>query len=135
MSLFTDIILISTPYLRLQFPIRAQFWCSLGSNLLVVMLLRLLAECIHDKHGKIDVLSSINTSLQNESATPAASKPYRITDLITRNLEGSNDKGNFRHFMTDLHLWMQAWSDEGETMLVSVEGTDKFDNSTPVVDC
>ena len=37
--------------------------------------------------------------------------------------------------MLDLHLWMQAWSDEGETMLVSVENTDKFDNSTLVVDC
>ena len=31
-----------------------------------------------------------------------------------------------------LHLWMQAWPDEGETMLVSVESTDKFDNSTPL---
>ena len=85
--------------------------------------------------GKIDVMSSINTSLQNESATPAASKPNRITDLIPRNWEGSNDKGNFRHFLSDLHLWMQAWSDEGETMLGSVDGTDKFDNSAPVVDC
>ena len=30
---------------------------------------------------------------------------------------------------------MQAWSDEGETRLVSVESTDKFDNSTLAVDC
>ena len=37
--------------------------------------------------------------------------------------------------MSDLHLWMQTWSDEGETMLVSVESTDKFDNSTVAVDC
>ena len=35
--------------------------------------------------------------------------------------------------MPDLYLWMQAQSDEGETKLVSVESTDKFDNST--VDC
>ena len=37
--------------------------------------------------------------------------------------------------MSDLHLWMQARSDEVETMLVSVESTDKFDNSTLAVDC
>ena len=30
---------------------------------------------------------------------------------------------------------MQARSDEGETKLVSVESTDKFDNSTLAVDC
>ena len=33
---------------KLQLPIWAQFWCSLGSILLVVMLL-LLEECIHDR--------------------------------------------------------------------------------------
>ena len=32
-------------------------------------------------------------------------------------------------------MWMQAWSDEGEIMLVSVESTDRFDNSTLAVDC
>ena len=37
--------------------------------------------------------------------------------------------------MSDLHLWMQARPDEGETVLVSVESTDKFDNSTLAVDC
>ena len=25
-----------------------------------------------------------------------------------RNLEGSNEKGEFRHFTSDLHMWMQA---------------------------
>ena len=33
----------------LQLPTRAQFWCFLGSNLSVVMLLLFLEECIHDK--------------------------------------------------------------------------------------
>ena len=37
--------------------------------------------------------------------------------------------------MSDLHLGMQAWLDEGETLLVSVESIDKFDNSTLAVDC
>ena len=36
---------------------------------------------------------------------------------------------------SDLRLWMQAWSDDGETMLVSVESSDKFDTSTLSKDC
>ena len=40
-----------------------------------------------------------------------------------------------RHFMSDVHLWVQALSDEGETMLVSVESTDRFDNNTLAMDC
>ena len=62
-------------------------------------------------------------------------KPYRISDFTPRNFEGSNDKGEFRNFMSNLHLWMQAWTDEGETMLVSVESTHKVDNCTLAIDC
>ena len=36
--------------------------------------------------------------------------------------------------MADLHLLVQAWADEGATILFSVESTDKFDNSTLAVD-
>ena len=64
--------------------------------------------------GRIDMLNSINTAVQKVSAKPIGSKQYRISDLL---------------------LWMQAWSDDGETTLVSVESTDKFDNSTLAVDC
>ena len=28
--------------------------------------------------------------------------------------------------MSDLHLWMQAWSNQGQKMLVSVESIDKL---------
>ena len=49
-----------------------------------------LNETVNDR---IDMLSSINTALQKVSAKPAVSKSYRISDLIPRNLEGSNDKG------------------------------------------
>ena len=42
---------------------------------------------------------------------------------------------NCRSFTLDLHLWMQAWSNKGENMLVSVESTDKFDSSTIAFDC
>ena len=44
---------------------------------------------------------------------PVVSKPYPISDLIPRNWGSSNEKGESRHFMSDLHLWMQAWSNEG----------------------
>ena len=37
--------------------------------------------------------------------------------------------------MSDLHLWMQAWSDQGEKMLAIVEGTDKLDNNAIAFDC
>ena len=47
--------------------------------------------------------------------------PYGITV--------SNNKGKFRQLTSDLLLWMQARSDEGERVLVSVESVDKFDNS------
>ena len=42
--------------------------------------------------GRIDMLNSTNTALQKVSATPIVSKPYRISNLIPRNWEGSNDK-------------------------------------------
>ena len=37
--------------------------------------------------------------------------------------------------MEELHLWMQAWSDRGERILVRVEGVDKVERSTLAVDC
>ena len=81
------------------------------------------------------MLNSINTALQNVSARPAETKPYRISDLIPRNWEGNNEKGEFRSFMSDLHLWMQAWSNQGEKMLAIVEGADKLDNNAITFDC
>ena len=55
--------------------------------------------------------------------------------MIPKSWDGSHDKGQFRNFMAELHLWMQAWSDQGEPILVSVEGVDKVDRSTLAVDC
>ena len=37
--------------------------------------------------------------------------------------------------MSDLHLWMQAWSDQGEQMLARVESINKFDNNVIAFDC
>ena len=35
----------------------------------------------------------------------------------------------------EVHFWMQAWSDQGERLLVRVEGVDKVERSTLAVDC
>ena len=86
-------------------------------------------------NGRVDMLGSINTALQNVAAKPVDSKPYRISDLIPRSWEGNNETGDFRSFMSDLHLWMQAWSTQGEMILTSVERVNKFDSSTIAVDC
>ena len=37
--------------------------------------------------------------------------------------------------MADLHLWMQAWSDQVEQMLAMVESIDRFDNNVIAFDC
>ena len=69
------------------------------------------------------------------SAGPAeVAKPYRISDLIPKSWDVSHDKGQFGNFMTELHLSMQAWSDQGARILVRVETVDKVDRSTLAVD-
>ena len=90
-----------------------------------------LDETVNDRSH---VLNGIVTALQRVTTSPA-SKPHRTSDFIPRNWDGSNDKGELRHFVSDLHLWMQARSNEGETMLVSVESSDTYDDSTLSVDC
>ena len=57
---------------------------------------QLRAEVNDAISGRMD----INAALQNVSARPAESKPYRISVLIPRNWEGSNEKGEFRSFMS-----------------------------------
>ena len=89
---------------------------------------QLRAEVNETISGRMDMLYSINTALQNVSAE---TKSYRISDLIPRNWEGNNEKGKFRSFMLYLHSWMQAWSDQGAI----VEGTDKLDNNAFAFDC
>ena len=85
--------------------------------------------------GRIDMMNSISAALKRMTAKPAESKPYRISDLIPRNWEAGSEKGEFRSFMSDLHLWMQAWSDQGEQMLAMVESIDRFDSSVIAFDC
>ena len=46
-------------------------------------------------NSRINMLSSINTALQNVAAKPVDAKPYRTSDLIPRSWEGNNEKGEF----------------------------------------
>ena len=72
-------------------------------------------------NGRLDAISSISSARQRISAGPAeAAKPYRISDLIPKSWDGSHDKGQFRNSMAELHLWMQAWTDQGERVLVGL---------------
>ena len=65
-------------------------------------------------NGRLDAIS-ISSTMQRISAGPAeAAKPYRIRDWIPKSMDDSHEKGQFRNFMAELHLWMQAWSDQGE---------------------
>ena len=96
---------------------------------------QLRAEVNEAISGRVDVLNSINAALHNVPARPEESKLYRISNLIPRHWEDSNEKGKFRSFMSDLHLWMQAWSDQGEQMLAWVESIDRFDNNVIAFDC
>ena len=62
-------------------------------------------------NSRIDMLSSITAALQNVAGKPTDSKQYRISDLIPRSWDSSNEKGEFRSFMSGLHL--QAVTYEG----------------------
>ena len=54
---------------------------------------QLRAEVNDTISRRMDMLNSINTALQNVSARPAESKPYRISDFIPRIWESTNEKG------------------------------------------
>ena len=99
--------------------------------------LQRLREEMHTAiNGRMYAISSISSAIQRLSAGPAEkAKPYRISDLVQQSWEGTHDKGQFRNCMAELHLWMQAWSDQGERILVRVESVDKVDRSTLAVDC
>ena len=80
--------------------------------------------------------SSNSSAIQGLSAGSAeTAKPYRISDLIPKSWDGSHNKGQFRNFTAELHLRMQAWSDQSERILVRVESVDKVERSTLAVDC
>ena len=66
-------------------------------------------KCTRQSMGRLDATSSISSAMQRLSAGPAeTSKPYTISALIPKSWDGSHDKGQFRNFMAELHLWMQG---------------------------
>ena len=79
------------------------------------------------------------TNILLKEVRPAATHFWECicpqSDFIPRNWGVNNEKGQFRSFMSDLYLWMQAWSDQGEKMLAIVWGTDKLDNNAIAFDC
>ena len=86
--------------------------------------------------GRLESISSISSAMRRLSAGSAeAAKRYRISDLIPKSWDASHEKGQFRNFMAERHLWIQAWSDQGERILVRVESVDKVERSTLAVDC
>ena len=71
--------------------------------------------------GRLGANSSISSAMHRISAgSTGTAKPCRMSDLIPKSWDGSHDKGQFRNFMAELHLWMQARSDQGERLLVRV---------------
>ena len=87
-------------------------------------------------NGSVDAINSISSAMQRLSAGSAeTAKPYKISDLIPKGWDGNHEKFQFRNLMAELHLWMQARSDQGERILVGVESVDKVDSSTLAVDC
>ena len=96
---------------------------------------QLRAELKDAINGRMEMRNNMSAALQRVTAKPAESKPYRISDLFPRSWEGGSEKGEFRSFMSDLHLWMKAWSDQGQQMLAMVETSDRFDNNVIAFDC
>ena len=84
--------------------------------------------------AEMDMLSGIAAAMQRVMQIHLPSRIESVTSSRETG-KGSNDKGKDRHFMLGLRLWMQARSDEGDTMVVSVDRTDKFDRSPLSVDC
>ena len=94
LSLLKDSILISSPYIYLVgnwlwLPIRAQFWCSLESNLLGQMIFHLLAKCTHDKTtGSVNCDNSSVSFVMKYCPTstvvknPASVKKFNHTILL-----------------------------------------------------
>ena len=65
-------------------------------------------------NSRVDMLNSINAALPTVTTKRNDSKAHRISDIIPRSWEGSNEKEEFRRFMPDLDMWTEAWSNEGK---------------------
>ena len=64
-----------------------------------------------------------------------SSQAVQNQGLDPEELGGQSGQSQFRNFMGELHLWMQARLDQGERILVRVKGVDKVERLTLAVDC
>ena len=95
---------------------------------------QLCAEMDETVNGRIDMLISINTALQKVSAKPAVSKPCRSSDPFLETGKAATTRDNFDISCRTCTCGCKR-GQEGETMAVSIESTDKFDDNPLAVDC
>ena len=69
--------------------------------------------------------------MPNIANRPNAARPSEIPEIRA----GHVLEGEFKKYMADLFLRMQAWPDQGDHLLVRVECVDKIDNASLSVDC
>ena len=69
-------------------------------------------------NSRIDQFNRIATAMQNLTTNAPSALSCRASDLIPNNWEGSVEK-ECTKYTAALHVWMQAWSDQGEKMPVS----------------
>ena len=59
--------------------------------------------------GRMDMLNSINTALQNVSGRQLTLSRIESVTSSQEIGKAATKKGEFRSFTSDLHPWMQAW--------------------------
>ena len=61
------------------------------------------------RQSMADRMKSTASPVPCRAGPAETAKPCRIGELIPKSWDGSHEKGQFRNFMAELHLWMQAW--------------------------
>ena len=111
--------------------------CSSGSRVssadIADVIQQLRAEVNEVISGRMDMMNSMSAALQRVTTKSVESKPYRISDLIPRNWEGSNEQGDFRGFMSCTHGCKLFQIKENRCLMV--ESIDGFDNNVIAFNC
>ena len=97
-----------------------------------------------NRHGHHSRLRSISATDETRSCgCDAAKESCNVRDWtastqhfrMSQRSQCQREGRKFWSFMSDLHLWMQAWSNQGEMILTSAERVDKFNSSATAIDC
>ena len=94
-----------------------------------------MADVIQQMRAEVNEANSGGWTCTSERVNKTSRIQAIPVTSIQELWKGSNEKGKFRSFMSGLHLWMQAWSNQGEKRLASVESIDKFDTNAIAFDC